>query len=190
VITYKKVDRTYFPQYDEIPMLVHVDSYYRLDKINRGLGGIRLVETPIESYTKDMSIYEVATEYEDHFDISNWAVFMAFDDGRAIGGVTVVSRTKEVMMLANRDDLAVLWDIRVEDAYKRQGVGQTLFDMAVEWSKSQGLKQMKIECQTDNIPACNFYHKQKANLCTLDEYAYYNDPACRHEVQLVWFLDL
>ena len=93
-------------------------------------------------------------------------------------------------MLSNRDDLAFLWDIRVDDACKRQGIVQALFDMAVEWSKSQDLKQMKIECQTDNVPACNFYHKQGASLCTLDEYAYYNDPGCRHEVQLIWFLDL
>ena len=29
-----------------------------------------------------------------------------------------------------------------------------------------------------------------AELCGSDEYAYYNDPACRDEVQLIWFLDL
>jgi len=53
MITYKKVDRTYFPQYDMIPMLVHVSSYYRIEKINRGLGGFHLVETPVEPYIKD-----------------------------------------------------------------------------------------------------------------------------------------
>ena len=154
------------------------------------MGGIRFIETPVEPYIKDMSIYEIATEYEKQFDISNWVVFMAFDNDKAVGGITIVSRTKEVDMLSNRDDLAVLWDIRVDDAYKRQGIGKSLFDMAVEWSKNQGLKQIKIECQTDNIPACNFYHKQGANLCTLDEYAYYNDLTCRHETQLIWYLDL
>jgi len=43
--TYKKVDRTYFPQYDQIPMIVHVSAYYRIEKDNRGLGGFALVET-------------------------------------------------------------------------------------------------------------------------------------------------
>ena len=93
-------------------------------------------------------------------------------------------------MLSNRDDLAVLWDIRVDDAYKRQGVGQTLFDMAVEWSKSQGLKQVKIECQNNNITACKFYRKQGARLCAFDEYAYYNNPECKHETQFIWLVDL
>ena len=189
MILYKKVDSVYFPQYDTIPMLVHVASYYRLEKINRGLGGINLVETPIEPYIKDMSVYEIATEYEKQFNISNWAVFMAFEDETPVGGVTVVSRTKDVIMLTDRDDLAILWDIRVADTHKRQGIGQTLFNMVVEWSKSQGLKQMKIECQNINIAACNFYHKQGAALSAFDEYAYYNEPECRHEVQLIWFLD-
>jgi len=190
MITYKQVDKAYFPQYDTIPMLVHVASYYNIVKINRGLGGFELVETPTKPYIKDFGIYESATEYKKHFDITNWAIFMAFDGDKAVGGVTIASRTKGVNMLSGRDDLAVLWDIRVDDTYKHQGIGQTLFDRAVEWSKSQGLKQMKIECQNNNIPACNFYHKQGASLCAFDEYAYYGEPECRHEVQFIWFLDL
>jgi len=187
MITYKKVDRTYFQQYDLIPMLVYVSSYYQVNKINHGLSGFTFEEVPVKPYTKDMSIYEIASEYEEQFDISNWAVFMAFDESKAIGGITVVSRTKEVIMLSGRDDLAILWDIRIDDSYKRQGVGQSLFDMAVTWAKNQGLKQMKIECQNNNIPACKFYHKQGAVLSAIDEYAYYNEPECRHETQFIWF---
>lgn len=40
--------------------------------------------------------------------------------------------------------MSVLWDLRVDDRYKRQGVGTKLFTMAAEWSKLKGLKQMKI----------------------------------------------
>ena len=170
-------------------MHVYISSYYRIDKVNSGLGGFTLTEVPIDPYIKDMSMFEIACEYENKFDISNWAVFMAFDHGKGIGGVTVASRTKEVNMLSGRDDLAVLWDIRVDDAYKRQGIGQSLFDMAVKWSKKQGLKQMKIECQNNNVPACRFYHKQGATLCAIDEYAYYNEPECRHEAQFIWFMN-
>ena len=53
MISYKKVAYTYFPKYDMIPMLVHVSSYYRIDKINRGLGWFYLVETPVEPYIKN-----------------------------------------------------------------------------------------------------------------------------------------
>ena len=32
MITYKKIDKTYFPQYDSISMLVNVKSYYKIEK--------------------------------------------------------------------------------------------------------------------------------------------------------------
>ena len=193
MITYKKVDKTYFPQYDQIPMRFNAKSYYKIEKINRGLGGFTLVETPVEpSYIKDFCVYgdETATYWAGHFDVSNWGFFMAFDGEFPVGGAVIASRTKEVNMLSGRNDLAVLWDIRVDEKYKHQGIGQTLFDMAANWSREQGLVQMKIECQNNNIAAVNFYHKQGAVLSSIDEYAYYNEPEYRHETQFIWFLDL
>ena len=194
MITYKTVDKTYFPQYDKIPMRVDVKSYYKIEKINRGLGGFILAETPVEphmQYIKDFCAGDDETVARwERFDLSKWAFFMAFDGERPVGAATVASRDKEVNMLSGRDDLAVLWDIRVDGDYKRRGVGQALFDMAVKWSREQGLVQMKIECQNNNVPAVKFYHKQGAELCIIDEYAYYSEPEYRHETQFVWFLDL
>ena len=57
MITYKKIDETYFEKYDSIPMLVHVKSVFSLTKIDNGLGGILLKESPVQEYTKDLSIY-------------------------------------------------------------------------------------------------------------------------------------
>lgn len=192
MITYKQVDRTYFKQYDSIPMRINVTSFYKLEKLNRGLGGFILVETPVEPYVKDFCTGkdESITWWEKEFDISNWAFFMAFDGGRPVGAATVVSRTKEIRMLSGRDDLAVLWDIRVDAGYRGQGIGQCLFDMAADWSREQGHIQMKIECQNNNVPAVKFYHKQGAVLSMVDEYAYYNEPEFRHETQFIWYLDL
>jgi ribosomal protein S18 acetylase RimI-like enzyme len=174
-----------------IPMIVHVSSYFRIEKLNRGLGGLQLVETPVEPYIKDFCTGddESVTRWE-RFELSNWAFFMAFDKERPVGAATVASRDKKVNMLSGRDDLAVLWDIRVDDAYKHQGIGQALFDMAVKWSREQGLVQMKIECQNNNVPAVSFYHKQGAELASIDEYASYNEPEYRHETQFIWMLDL
>ena len=115
---------------------------------------------------------------------------MAFDDEKPIGAVTIVSRTADIHMLDGRDDMTVLWDIRVSDTYKHQGIGQKLFDLAVDWSRSNGFKQMKIECQNNNVPACKLYHKQGAILRTIDEYAYIDDVDSRFEVQFIWYLDL
>lgn len=192
MIRYKQVDPSYFPQYDLIPMRFRVSSYYRIDKTNRGLGGFTLVETSVEPYLKDFCTGddESVSRWEKCWDISKWAFFMAFDEDRPVGGATVASRTKEINMLSGRDDLAVLWDLRVDDEYKHKGIGQSLFDMATKWSREQGLVQMKIECQNNNVPACKFYHKQGAVLSAINEYAYYNEPEYRHEVQFIWFIDL
>jgi len=192
LITYKKVDKTYFSQYDQIPMKINVSAYYNIEKHNRGLGGFSLVETPVEPYIKDFcnGKNKTISRWEKRWDTTNWAFFIAFYGDRPIGGATVATRTKEINMLSGRDDLAVLWDIRVDDDYKHKGIGQSLFDMAVKWSREQGLVQMKIECQNNNIPAIKFYHKQGAVLSAIDEYAYYNEPKYRHEIQLIWMLDL
>ncbi len=190
MITYKEINREYFKKYDEIDMIVHVKSIYRLKKINRGLAGILLSEEKVDGYLKDLGEYECAGDYEKEFDISNWGFYMAFDNDKPVGAVTIASRTKNVNMLDGRDDLAVLWDIRVSDSYKHIGIGQNLFDLVVDWCKDKGMKQLKIECQNNNVPACNFYHKQGAVLSKLDEYAYYQEEECRDEVQLIWYLNI
>ena len=192
MITYRQVDHSYFPLYDKIPMKVNVTSHYKIEKHDRGLGGFTLVETPVAPYTKDFctGADESVARWK-HWDLTNWAFFMAFYGKRPVGGAAVATRTKEVNMLSGRDDLAVLWDIRVDDGYKREGIGQALFDLTVKWSREQGMIQLKIECQNNNVPAVKFYHKQGAVLSAIDEYAYYNDlPEYRHEVQFIWMLDL
>ncbi len=189
MITYKQVGKECLGQYDAVPMLVHVTSHFVLDKLDRGLGGFLIKEIPVEPYTKDYGVYERAADYEKRFDVTHWAFFMAFDGDNPVGAATVVSRTPEVNMLEGRDDLAVLWDIRVDDAYKRQGIGQRLFDMAADWARSEGFRQLKIECQNINVNAVRFYHKQGAVLCSFNEYAY-REPDCRHEIQFLWYLDL
>lgn len=190
MITYKEINREYFQKYDEIDMLVHVKSIYQLEKVNRGLGGIILREEAVDECIKDSGRYERAQDYEKEFNISNWGFYMAFDGDKPIGAVTIVSKTDNVNMLDGRDDLAVLWDIRVADGYKHMRVGQKLFDFAVKWCKDRGLKQLKIECQNNNVPACNFYHKQGAVLSKIDEYAYYHEEEIRDEVQLIWYLNI
>ena len=89
-----------------------------------------------ENYVRDFSQHAKATKFSEKFNITNWAFFMAFDYEEPIGAVTIASRTADVRMLDGRDDMTVLWDIRVSDTYKHQGIGQKLFNLAVEWSRS------------------------------------------------------
>lgn len=190
MIYVKKTDRSCFEMYDSVSMNVDVKSEYKVKRIDNGLGGFILEEVPVTPYVKDLSVYERATEYEKEFDITHWSFYMAFDDEKPVGAATVAARTDKLYMLAGRDDACVLWDIRVADEYKHQGIGQKLFDLAVKNAKADGYRQMIIECQNNNVPACNFYRKQGALLSKIDMYAYYQEEACRNEVQFLWYLDL
>lgn len=190
MIYVKKTDRSCFEMYDSVSMNVDVKSEYKVKRIDNGLGGFILEEVPVTPYVKDLSVYERATEYEKEFDITHWSFYMAFDDEKPVGAATVAARTDKLYMLTGRDDACVLWDIRVADEYKHQGIGQKLFDLAVKNAKADGYRQMIIECQNNNVPACNFYRKQGALLSKVDMYAYYQEEACRNEVQFLWYLDL
>jgi GNAT superfamily N-acetyltransferase len=93
-------------------------------------------------------------------------------------------------MLERRQDLAVLWDIRIQPAARRQGVGKQLFFAAAEWAQGRGCQQMKIETQNVNVPACRFYASLGCELGAIHRYAYAGHPRVGHEAMLLWYLDL
>lgn len=190
MIYIKEVDKSYFELYDMISMNVDVRSEYKIKRIDNGLGGLIFEETPVKPYIKDLSVYERATNYEKEFDIKNWRFYMAFDEKKPVGAMTIAGRTNGLNMLSGRNDACVLWDIRVADAYKHNGIGQKLLDIGISGAKDDGYSQMIIECQNNNIPACNFYRKQGALLSKVDMYAYYLEPDIKDEIQMVWYLNI
>jgi streptothricin acetyltransferase len=190
MITLQAIDATQLATYDQIPMIVQVRSEYRIERVNAGLGGVRLIETEVAPYNKDLAKYAQMTELASQFDLSNWGFLIAYDDQTPVGGAAVLCHTPTIHMLAGRTDLAVLWDIRVAPTHQGQGVAQLLFTRVKRWSQHRGLTQLKIECQNNNVAACKFYHKQGAVLGEINTYAYYHEPECAHETQLIWYLDL
>ena len=190
MMTFREMDKSCFALYDSVSINVEVHSEYRVRLLDGGLGGLVLEEVPVTPQVKDLSQYERATEYETLFDIATWRFFMAFDGETPVGALTLAGPTEHLYMLNGRTDACVLWDIRVADGYKHRGIGQRLFDMAVAAARETGYRQMVIECQNNNVPACRFYRKQGAVLGKVDRYAYYDDPMLRDETQLVWYLDL
>lgn len=187
---FKEVDKTYFPLYDQVSQNVDVRSEYRVSRVDGGLGGLVFEEVPVTPYLKDLSIYEQAAKYEEMFDISTWRFYMAFDGDTPVGAITIAGTTKGMDMLNETPGACVLWDIRVADGYKHQGIGQRLFDMGKAGAKTDGYSVMIIECQNNNVPACRFYRKQGALLSKVDMNAYASEPDVADEVQFVWHLDL
>ena len=176
--------------YGDIPISFSVDSRYHVHAIDGGLGGWKLTEEPVQlPYVKDYDAEkdDRAESWSRRWDISNWALFEALDDGVPVGGAVVARDTPGVYMLEGRPDLAVLWDIRIRPDYRRRGIGSRLFRRAAEWGRGKGCRQLKIETQNINVAACKFYASQGCYLGAIHPGIYESLP---EEVQLLWYMNL
>ncbi len=175
--------------YGEIPIAFTVESKYQVAAHVPGESTWRLTEERVKHpYVKD---YDAGGErplrWAQQWDLTNWVVLAALRDSARLGGAVVAWNTPGVNMLEERDDLAVLWDLRVHPDHRRRGVGQRLFESAAAWARAKGCRQLKVETQNTNVPACTFYAKQGCYLGAVYPGAY---PEYPDEVQLLWYLDL
>ena len=117
------------------------------------------------------------------FDVSSWGLLMARVEGEHVGGAAVALKIPGVAMFAERDDCAVLWDIRVAPKFRGHGVGAALFRTAEEWARTNGCRELVAETQNTNVPACRFYSHQGCKLTSVNRHAYQELP---DEIQLLW----
>ena len=147
-----------------------------------------IAERPIAvPYVKDYDANNGPAKWREDFDVSNWALFTARSDGRLLGGSVVAFRTPGVTMLEDRDDLAVLWDLRVAPEARGAGIGSSLFRAAERWAAANECTQLKVETQNINAPACALYQRLGCILRRVDRTAYPDNPG---EIQLLWYKDL
>ena len=176
-------------EYASVPSAFEVKSVLKVSLVDGGLGGILLQEVPVKPHTKDYDSYdELPTDWPGKFDVTNWGFFLARISDTPVGAAAVAFLTTGVFMLEAREDLSVLWDIRVRP--EARGVGIPLFRYAAEWSRARGCTQMKIETQNVNVPACRFYQQMGARLGEIHCHGYAAVPAVANEVMLNWYLDL
>ena len=177
-------------EYARISIAFTVSSILEARLLDKGLGGIQLVEQPVPAYIKDYDMFDSPLSWSHEFDIKNWRFFLAQEGEKIIGGAALVWNTSDVNILDGRDDLSVLWDLRVAPEMRRCGVGKKLFEHAAAWSKSKNCVQMKIETQNINVNACRFYASMGAELGDIRRFAYRHDVLLNYEVQLNWYLSL
>jgi GNAT superfamily N-acetyltransferase len=181
--------------YATIPIAFEVRSVLRVEAMDHGLGGLRLVEEPVTpSYIKDYDACQDGppTAWPRQFDLRNWGFMLARDgeSARPIGGAAVAWNTDGVNLLEGQSDLAVLWDFRVRPEDRGRGIGAALLRQAAEWARQRGCTRLKIETQNVNAPACRFYARQGCELGVIHRYAYAGQPHVAHETMLIWYLRL
>lgn len=176
-------------EYARVPIAFTVREVLDVDLRDGGLGGLPLSPRVLEApYEKDYDVLDGGPAgWPARFDLSNWALFAARREGRMVGGAVIAWDTPGVEMLEGRRDLAVLWDIRVAQDARGQGVGPALFRAAEAWAAARGCTRLKVETQNVNVPACRFYARQGCLLGAIHRFAY---PDLPHEVQLLWYREL
>jgi len=100
---------------------------------------------------------------------------------------TVAFDTPGLTMLEGRRDLSVLSDIRVAPNARGNGIGSALFEKVEAWARAHSCRQLKVETQNINVPACGFYARHGCELRAIHRAAY---PDLPEEIQLLWYKDL
>jgi GNAT superfamily N-acetyltransferase len=177
-------------EYATVPISYFVDRRFDVQTADRGLGGVTLTEVAVDPpWVKDYDQIkgEGPTRWPKVFDTTNWGVLAAFDRENRVGGAVLAYRTSDCWMLEGRDDLAVLWDIRVRPDSRGRGVGHALFDAAIAWARERNCRHLKIETQNVNVPACRFYVAMGCELAAVNRFAY---PDLPDEVEIDWIREV
>ena len=78
MIHYKEVAWNHAELYDSIEMNVLVAEIYEV--IVDDLSGIAFHKTAVDPYVKDFTFWEKYSRWKTEFNISNWHIYMAFDE--------------------------------------------------------------------------------------------------------------
>jgi GNAT superfamily N-acetyltransferase len=152
--------------------------------VSQSHSGFELVEREMSAlYRKNYDDFEDPLTWPRTFDTGQWILFGAFAGAQRVGGAIVATATPGVDLLEGRSDLAVVWDLRVAPAYRRQSVAAALLDFAQSWARAHGCVEMKVETQNTNPAACKLYMHQGFALAQVTRGAYSELP---DEVQLIW----
>lgn len=185
-IEIKEQDLTNVSNYARIPIAFTVSSVFDVTESREIPGKFIFTERTLSlPYVKDYDAIEGErpVDWARRFDTASWRMFTAHIDESQVGGAVVAVRTRDLTMLAGRDDLAVIWDIRVSPETRGRGVGTALFRAAESWARGQGCRYLRVETQNINVAACKFYAAQGCGLTAVNHDAY---PGLPEEMQLIW----
>jgi len=100
----------------------------------------------------------------------------AYDEGKLVG-----------LALTERRDwnrTLWVWEIGVEEEYRRQGIGRRLMDRLIDIAQAEGLRAISFETQNTNVPAIRFYRSVGCEIEAIDLSYYTNNDVTDGEVAI------
>jgi ribosomal protein S18 acetylase RimI-like enzyme len=173
-ITIRPLDSTSLHQVDTFERNSIVRSHLMLDvKDNEICYSI----APVEPYKKILTVDPA--DYSTFIDNPKKVIFFADVEGIPAGQVKIIPWWNK---------FACIEELTVDAEFRGKGIGQALMRRAIEWAREQNYPGVMLETQTNNVPACKLYEKCGFVLSGFDLNAYKNDPDCRDEIALYWYL--
>jgi len=189
-IKIEEISGTNLSEYGKIPISFSTNIILQVIPRVKGMSGIEFKETILKEPIKvdhDASPNLSPFNWKDNFDLSNWSFWLAKQGEKAVGGITLAFSTPGVNMLEGREDLGVIWDLRVNPEFRGQGIGKKLFVTALERARELGCSFVKVETQNTNPMACRFYSEMGGELGVINRFAYKDNP---QETMLLWYFSL
>ena len=185
-------DKTILDEYIKIPTFFEVKSIFEVG-LKEKEDEYKIVERQIDTpYIKDYD--EIKSDSLDPHafikqrDTIPWGFFLIYENEMPVAGAIAAYNTEWTNMLDGRDDLTVLWDIRVHPEYRGKGIGRKLIYSVIDWAKERNCTQIKIETQNVNVNACKFYRAMGAKLKGVNYHVYKGKE--KDEIQFFWYMDL
>jgi 3-oxoadipate enol-lactonase len=116
-------------------------------------------------------------------------------DGDTVLAATLDGAVVGAAVLQEWDFNRSLWvaDIRVQPAARRRGAGRALIDAAASRARDRGLVSLRLETQSDNVDAVQFYLKYGFRFSGFDDRLYlhlYQDPERENRIALFFTYQL
>jgi len=107
--------------------------------------------------------------------LSGGLCFKAVEDD-AFVGITIAD--------TQWNGIAIVWELHVDAAYRRRGIGRSLLDAVEDAARSKGLRMVSIEVQSTNVPALDFYRACGYEVGAIDAAFYSNDDVAKGEIDV------
>ncbi len=117
--------------------------------------GIVFAERPFDEtlVSEKFHYYDLAARIQD----PDAEVIVAEINGVVIGGGSAI--IKKGNPYNTYEHYAFLGFMYVDPAYRGKGVNKRIIDKLVEWSDKKGLKEIRLQVYSDNLPAIKAYEK-------------------------------
>jgi len=96
-------------------------------------------------------------------DMPDMACFIALWEGQPVG---------QAMVMQHFNRLAMVFDVQVDVALRRAGIGEELIAACRDWARRQGLGGLVVETTDSNPGACQFFEKCGFQLGGVDRMRY------------------